>query len=65
MHNGLRRKWYIKQLTDNMGAVMERQVVEERLAKMRQEGGEWKGKLLVPSRGVLARTLIDRWLEIE
>ena len=44
--------------TDEMGAVMERRLVDERIAK-----GEWNGKLLVPSKGVLARTLMDRWLE--
>ena len=44
--------------TDGMGAVMERQVVMERQAK-----GEWSGKVLVPPKGVLARTLVDNWLE--
>ena len=58
-------RWYEKETvyqaakdTDEMGAVLDRQVVEERQAK-----GEWNGKLLVPSRGVLARTLVDNWLE--
>jgi hypothetical protein len=44
--------------TDGLGAVMERQVVTERQAK-----GEWSGKVLVPPKGVLARTLIENWLE--
>ncbi len=44
--------------TDAMGAVLDRQVVEDLQAK-----GEWNGKLLVPSKGVLARTLVDHWLE--
>jgi len=43
---------------DTMGAVMERKLVEERIAS-----GGWNGKLFVPSKGVLARTLIDKWLE--
>ncbi len=43
---------------DAMGAVMERKVVEEHISS-----GHWNGKLFVPSKGVLARTLIDRWLE--
>ena len=58
-------QWYDKETvyqaardSDEMGAVLERHVVEERQAK-----GEWSGKLLVPSKGVLARTLIDDWLE--
>eukprot|EP00571_Detonula_confervacea_P015388 CAMPEP_0172302596 /NCGR_PEP_ID=MMETSP1058-20130122/4264_1 /TAXON_ID=83371 /ORGANISM="Detonula confervacea, Strain CCMP 353" /LENGTH=626 /DNA_ID=CAMNT_0013013127 /DNA_START=171 /DNA_END=2051 /DNA_ORIENTATION=+ len=58
-------QWYDKETVyqaakdaDEMGAVMERQVIEERQAK-----GEWSGKLLVPSKGVLARTLVDQWLE--
>ena len=44
--------------SDSMGAVLEPQVVQEK-----QEKGEWNGKLLVPSKGVLARTLVDHWLE--
>merc|ERR1712194_17511 len=43
---------------DEIGAVMDPRVVEEKQLK-----GEWNGKLLVPSKGVLARTLIDNWLE--
>ena len=44
--------------TDRMGAVLDRQVVEAQKAN-----GNWKGNLLVPSKGVLARTLVDHWLE--
>jgi NADH pyrophosphatase NudC (nudix superfamily)/nicotinamide mononucleotide (NMN) deamidase PncC len=44
--------------TDRMGAVLDRQVVEAQ-----QENGTWTGSLLVPSKGVLARTLMDHWLE--
>jgi len=44
--------------TDEMGAVMDPRVVEEK-----QANGEWNGELLVPSKGVLARTLVDHWLE--
>ncbi|KAL7548680.1 hypothetical protein ACHAWF_011959, partial [Thalassiosira exigua] len=44
--------------TDKMGAVLDRKLVEERQAK-----GDWKGEVLVPSKGVLARTLVDDWLE--
>lgn len=44
--------------TDELGAEMERQVVMEKQAK-----GEWSGELLVPPKGVLARTLVDNWLE--
>ena len=58
-------KWYEKEVvyqaardTDQMGAVLERQVVEKK-----QASGEWSRKLLVPSKGILARTLIDNWLE--
>lgn len=64
-------QWFEKEVvyqaarsTDEFGAVMERQVVEEQLSKMKKDGGnEWTGKLLVPPKGVLARTLMDRWLE--
>ncbi|KAL7450776.1 hypothetical protein ACHAWC_002635 [Mediolabrus comicus] len=45
--------------TDMMGAVLDRQVVETQRAN-----GKWTGSLLVPSKGVLARTLVDSWLEI-
>ena len=48
--------------TDRMGAVLyillDRQVVEAQKAN-----GNWTGNLLVPSKGVLARTLVDHWLE--
>ena len=44
--------------TDMMGAVLDRQVVETQKAN-----GKWTGSLLVPSKGVLARTLVDSWLE--
>ena len=44
--------------TDMMGAVLDRQVVEAQ-----QANGNWTGNLLVPSKGVLARTLVDHWLE--
>eukprot|EP00986_Skeletonema_menzelii_P020651 scaffold31912_cov171-Skeletonema_menzelii.AAC.3 len=44
--------------TDMMGAVLDRQVVEAQKAN-----GKWAGNLLVPSKGVLARTLVDHWLE--
>ena len=44
--------------TDVMGAVLDRQVVEAH-----QANGKWTGNLLVPSKGVLARTLVDHWLE--
>jgi len=44
--------------TDMMGAVLDRQVVEAQ-----QANGNWTGSLLVPSKGVLARTLVDHWLE--
>jgi NAD+ diphosphatase len=44
--------------TDMMGAVLDRQVVETQRAN-----GKWTGSLLVPSKGVLARTLVDSWLE--
>lgn len=44
--------------TDMMGAVLDRQVVETQKAN-----GTWTGNLLVPSKGVLARTLVDSWLE--
>ena len=44
--------------TDRMGAVLDRQVVEAQKAN-----GNWKRNLLVPSKGVLARTLVDHWLE--
>ena len=46
--------------TDRMGAVLvlDRQVVEAQKAN-----GNWNGNLLVPSKGVLARTLVDHWLE--
>jgi NADH pyrophosphatase NudC (nudix superfamily) len=44
--------------SDMMGAVLEPSVVEDK-----QRKGEWCGKLLVPSKGVLARTLVDSWLE--
>lgn len=43
---------------DSLGAVLERSVVENK-----QKSGEWNGELLVPSKGVLARTLVDSWLE--
>lgn len=39
--------------TDDLGAVMDPKVVKEKR----------EGRLLVPPRGVLARTLIDHWLE--
>ncbi|KAL3803248.1 hypothetical protein ACHAWO_005605 [Cyclotella atomus] len=58
-------KWFEKEIvyqaaqdSDSMGAVLDRSVVEEK-----QKSGEWTGKLLVPSKGVLARTLIESWLE--
>jgi NADH pyrophosphatase NudC (nudix superfamily) len=58
-------QWFEKEVvyqaardSDSIGAVLEKSVVDERRAK-----GEWQGKLLVPSRGVLARTLVDDWLE--
>lgn len=58
-------KWFEKEAvyqaardSDSMGAVLERSVVEDK-----QKSGEWNGKLLVPSKGVLARTLVDSWLE--
>ena len=61
-HEIVDAQWFEKEVvyqaardTDEIGAVMDRRVVERRL--------EWKGKLLVPPRGVLARTLVDRWLE--
>ena len=64
-HEIVDAKWFDKETvyqaardTDALGAVLDRQVVEERRAK-----GEWKGDLLVPSKGVLARTLVDHWLE--
>ena len=41
-----------------MGALLDRQVVEAQ-----QANGNWTGSLLVPSKGVLARTLVDHWLE--
>ena len=44
--------------TDMIGAVMDPRVVAEKQAK-----GEWNGNLLVPSKGVVARTLVDHWLE--
>lgn len=60
-------KWFEKEVvyqaaqdSDSMGAVLERSIVEEK-----QKSGEWSGKLLVPSKGVLARTLVDNWLESE
>ena len=60
-------KWFDKETvyqaardSDLMGAVLEREVVEER-----QVNGDWSGKLLIPSKGVLARTLVDDWLESE
>jgi len=58
-------KWFDKETvyqaardSDEMGYALERSVVEARQAK-----GEWNGNLLVPSKGVLARTLVDHWLE--
>ncbi|KAL7447068.1 hypothetical protein ACHAXM_010739 [Skeletonema potamos] len=58
-------KWFEKEVvylaardTDKMGAVLDRQVVEAQ-----QDNGNWTGSLLVPSKGVLARTLVDHWLE--
>lgn len=58
-------KWYEKEEvfiaardSDSMGAVLERSIVDEK-----QMRGEWNGNLLVPSRGVLARTLVDNWLD--
>lgn len=44
--------------TDMIGAVMDPRFVAENQAK-----GEWNGNLLVPSKGVVARTLVDHWLE--
>ena len=58
-------QWFEKEVvyqaardTDMIGAVMDPRVVAEK-----QAAGEWNGNLLVPSKGVLARTLIDHWLE--
>ena len=58
-------KWYDKETvyqasrhTDEIGAVLEQQVVNDKKAK-----GEWNGQLLIPSKGVLARKLIDHWLD--
>jgi NAD+ diphosphatase len=45
--------------TDMIGAVLDRRVVEAQQAK-----GNWTGSLLVPSKGVLARSLLDHWLEM-
>lgn len=39
---------------DEIGPVLDRQLVDEL---------EWDGKLLVPPQGVLARKLVDHWLE--
>ena len=58
-------KWFDREViyqatveTDRLGAVMDPKVVEDQKAK-----GLWDGKLLVPAKGVLARTLIDKWLQ--
>ena len=58
-------QWFDKEViyqatleTDRLGAVMDPSVVEDQKAK-----GLWDGKLLVPAKGVLARTLIDKWLK--
>jgi len=58
-------QWFEKEVvykaardTDRMGAILDPRVVAEKQAK-----GEWNGNLLVPSKGVLARTLMDHWLE--
>ncbi|EJK64187.1 hypothetical protein THAOC_15104 [Thalassiosira oceanica] len=58
-------QWFDKEViyqatveTDRLGAVMDPKVVEDQKAK-----GLWGGKLLVPAKGVLARTLIDKWLK--
>lgn len=58
-------QWFEKEVvyqaardSDMMGVVMDPKVVADKQAK-----GEWNGKLLVPSKGVLARTLVDHWLE--
>jgi NAD+ diphosphatase len=58
-------KWFEKETvyqaardSDAIGAVLDRSVVEEK-----QKSGGWTGQLLVPSKGVLARTLIESWLE--
>ena len=40
--------------TDMVGPVLDRQVVEAQ---------NWKGNSLIPSKGVLARTIVDYWLE--
>mmetsp|Transcript_24907 Transcript_24907/g.56829 ORF Transcript_24907/g.56829 Transcript_24907/m.56829 type:complete len:509 (+) Transcript_24907:194-1720(+) len=57
-------QWFDKEViyqatveTDRLGAVMDPKVVEDQKTK-----GLWDGKLLVPAKGVLARTLIDKWL---
>ena len=43
--------------SDEIGAVLDPKVVEAKQAK------GWNGKLLVPSKGVLARKLVDHWLD--
>ena len=43
--------------SDEIGAVLDPKVVEANQAK------GWDGKLLVPSKGVLARKLVDHWLD--
>jgi len=43
--------------SDEIGAVLDPKVVEANKEK------GWDGKLLVPSKGVLARKLVDHWLE--
>ena len=43
--------------SDEIGAVLDPKVVEDKQAK------GWNGKLLVPSKGVLARKLVDHWLD--
>jgi len=43
--------------SDEIGAVLDPKVVEANKEK------GWDGKLLVPSKGVLARKLVDNWLE--
>ena len=58
-------QWFDKEIvyqaardSDSMGAVLDTSVVSKK-----QKKKEWTGKFLVPSKGVLARTLIDSWLE--
>lgn len=55
-------RWFEKEdvyLAARNTDMLDRQIVVEG----QQANGNWTGSLLVPSKGVLARTLVDHWLE--